>query len=81
MTELATTEQPAEIMVRPVPLSHGSYALYPTPSGGLHLVYRVKGSDQDGHMEIPAFVVETAAKMAGDEDLGPLAVLLGRAPE
>ena len=81
MTQVAVTAPESEVVVRPTPISHGSYALYPTPSGGLHLVYRVKGSEADGHIDIPAFVINAASTMAGDQDLGPLAALLGRVPE
>lgn len=60
----------------PVPVSAGSYALYHTPAGGIHLVYRPFGTDTDQHLDVPAFVVTMARKAAGGGDLGPLGALL-----
>lgn len=56
-----------DVVAPPEPLSMGTYALFQTPKGGLHLVYRPKGSPEDVHMEIPAFVVSMAQKMANGE--------------
>lgn len=69
---------PAEVVAPPQPISQGTYALFETPGGGLHLVYRQKGATEDTHMEIPAFVVSMAQKMANGES-GPtgIAKLLG----
>ena len=66
MTEVETRpETPAApAPAGPVAVSKGTYALFQTPAGGLHLVYRVIGADQDTHMEIPAFVVTMATKAA-----------------
>lgn len=35
----------------------GTFALFDTPAGGLHLVYRPEGAQQDVHQEIPAAAV------------------------
>lgn len=79
---VATIEEPAvqrSVAPAPVPLSHGSYAIYGTPEGGLHLVYRTKGSEKDDHLEVPSFVLGMARKAAAGQDLGPLGFLLGEA--
>jgi len=60
----------------PVPASAGSYALYHTPAGGIHLVYRPFGAEEDQHLDVPPFVIAMARKAAGGGDLGPLGALL-----
>ena len=67
-----------ELVAPPEPLSQGTYALFQTPKGGLHLVYRAKGAEEDTHMEIPPFVVAMAQKMAnGEGDPIGIAKMLG----
>jgi hypothetical protein len=56
----------------PKPAMQGSFALFETPEGGLHLVYRVAGSDDEQHVEIPAFMVQMAKNMDGQ---GPMAMM------
>ena len=75
MSETAT-EQETEAPAGPVPVSSGSYALYHTPKGGVHLVYRPFGTEEDQHLDIPPFVIGMAKKAAGGQDLGPLGALL-----
>lgn len=65
MTEAETPPETPAAPAPPAPISQGTYALFQTPAGGLHLVYRVKGAEQDTHMEIPPFVVSMATKAAG----------------
>jgi hypothetical protein len=48
----------------PTPFSVGSYALYRTPKGGIHLVYRPKGAEEDTHIDIPPMIVKMAEKAA-----------------
>ncbi len=72
MSELAEQEAPPA----PVPVSAGSYALFHTPKGGVHLVYRPFGADQDQHLDVPPFVIKMAKSAAGGSDLGPLGALL-----
>lgn len=79
---VATTDQAqeqAEPAAGDAPLSQGSYAVYATGDGGLHLVYRPAGAPEDQHMPIPAFVVGLAEKAAAGQNLGPLGFLLGGA--
>lgn len=71
-----TTEPDAPAPSGPVPASAGSYALYHTPQGGIHLVYRPFGSEEDQHLDVPPFVIAMARKAAGGGDLGPLGALL-----
>jgi hypothetical protein len=56
----------------PQPAMQGTFALYETPDGGLHLVYRVTGSDDEQHVEIPGFMVNLAKQMEGQ---GPMAMI------
>lgn len=70
----------------PVPISQGTYALFQTPSGALHLVYRAEGRE-DQHVEIPSVMVAMGRKMAdraaGGEALdmgGMLGMLAGGRP-
>lgn len=70
------TQAPAPAPAPPVPASAGSYALYHTPQGGVHLVYRPFGSEEDQHLDVPPFVIAMARKAAGGGDLGPLGALL-----
>lgn len=54
----------------PVPDSQGTYAVYRTPRGAIHLVYRPEGVDEDQHLEIPAMIVNMAEKAAAGENVG-----------
>lgn len=56
--------------LRPVPDSQGTYAVYRTPRGAIHLVYRPKGTEEDQHLEIPAMIVNMAEKAARGENVG-----------
>lgn len=63
----------------PAPLVSGSFALYEMKDGGMHLVYRLMGSDQDVHQDFPAFVVKMAMQAAeGKGPLGHLNKMIGR---
>jgi hypothetical protein len=67
----------SEIVEPPVPLSQGTYALFETPNGGLHLVYHPKGAADDIHLEIPAFVVKLANQAASGHGGPDISKLLG----
>lgn len=54
-----------EVKTPPELLMEGSFALYATPSGGMHLAYRLKDDEEDKHMEIPPMLVSMAAQMQG----------------
>ena len=54
----------------PVPDSQGTYAVYRTPKGAIHLVYRPQGVEEDQHLEIPAMIVSMAEKAAAGENVG-----------
>lgn len=54
----------------PVPDSQGTYAVYRTPKGAIHLVYRPEGAEEDQHLEIPAMIVNMAEKAASGENVG-----------
>ena len=66
----------AEVISPPVPISQGTYAIFETPKGGLHLVYRVKGAAEDTHLEIPAFVMQMAQRASGQDGMD-LSKMLG----
>lgn len=61
----AIQEAAPEETTGPQLLMEGSFALYATPSGGMHLAYRLKAEDEDKHMEIPPMLVNMAAQMQG----------------
>lgn len=63
----------------PAPVSCGRYALYETPGGGRHLVYRPDGEDEDQHVDIPAFIMNMAQKAMNGEGPGLLGKLMGGA--
>lgn len=70
-------ENPPEISdnseTGPIAVSVGTYALYRTPDGGAHLVYRAEGAEEDVHMPIPAMALQLASKMAeGDLPIPPM---------
>lgn len=72
----ALKQEPPAPPAPPTPVSAGSYALYHTPAGGIHLVYRPFGAEEDQHLDVPPFVITMARRAAGTGDLGPLGVLL-----
>lgn len=64
----------------PTPKMKGTFALYDTDKGGLHLVYRSDDNpDQDQHIPVPAFIVSMAQRAAsgGGLDAGMLGKLMG----
>lgn len=71
-----TTQTPEQAAAGPVPISAGRYALYDTPQGGKHLVYKPDGTDEDQHIEIPGFIVSMAEKAASGGGIAP--GMLGR---
>jgi hypothetical protein len=60
----------------PEPALRGTFALYETPAGGMHLAWRADGEEEAHHVEVPAFAV-TMAKAQIDGD-GRSAGFLGR---
>jgi len=63
----------------PVPESQGTYAIFKTPKGGIHLVYRPEGMTEDQHLEIPAMIVNMAERAAAGENVGgPFGKLLAK---
>ena len=66
MNEQERAEEPAA----PVPDSAGTYAVYRTPKGAIHLVYRPQGAEEDQHMEIPAMIVSMAERAAAGDNIG-----------
>lgn len=64
----------------PTPKMKGTFALYDTDKGGLHLVYRTDDNPgQDQHIPVPAFIVSMASRAAngGGLDAGMLGKLMG----
>ena len=49
-------------------LLRGRFALYHTPSGGMHLVWCAENEAEMHHVEVPAFAVKMAqAQLGGDK--------------
>lgn len=62
----------------PVEISKGAYGIYATPEGGMHIVYRPKGVDEDAHLPIPpAMMRMMLAKGTGGGRLNQLKALIG----
>jgi hypothetical protein len=61
----------------PAPVSCGRYALYETPGGGRHLVYRPDGEAEDAHVDIPPFIMNMAQRAMNGEGPGLLGKLMG----
>lgn len=51
-------------------VSKGSYSIYKTDDGGMHIAYRPEGAEEDGHMPIPAMMLQMM--IAATEGKGPL---------
>jgi len=66
----------SEVIAPPVPISQGTYAIFETPSGGYHLVYRVHGAAEDTHLEIPGAIVSMATRMAGGDGVFDISKLM-----
>jgi hypothetical protein len=62
--------EPLPAQVPQEAVSQGTYALYETPKGGIHLVYRPEGASEDQHMDIPPLAVQAARSMSGMPDGG-----------
>jgi hypothetical protein len=54
-------------------LVHGTFSVYKTEEGGLHVAYRLDGSSEDGHLPIPAGIIKLASAAASGR--GPLGML------
>lgn len=67
----------AVIVAPPKALSQGTYAIFPTPNGGLHLAFRPQGAAEDSHLEIPPFVLKMAQQMADGHGGPDIMSLLG----
>lgn len=73
MTRYGDYEEPGEAAGEPpapVPDSQGTYAVYRTPKGAIHLVYRPQGAEEDQHMEVPPFAVELMDRAQAGEQIG-----------
>lgn len=79
MTTPDTAPAPADTppATPPAPVSCGRYALYETPGGGRHLVYRPDGEAEDQHVDIPPFIMNMAQKAMNGEGPGLLGKLMG----
>lgn len=66
----------------PIPLAHGSYAVFEKPDGGVHLTVRPHGENEERHLDLPGPMVAMAKKMLAGEmpfpGAGIVAKLKGR---
>lgn len=61
----------------PVPMVEGKFAIYTTPGGGYHLVYRPTTAEEDHHFEIPdAAAALLNQVMGGDAPTGIMGRML-----
>jgi len=60
-------------------LFKGQFSVYKTDDGGLHVAYRLDGTETDGHLPVPAAVLRLGfAAAAGRGPLAMLARVVGR---
>lgn len=61
-------------------VSKGVYSIYKTEDGGMHISYRAEDADEDGHLPVPAMMLQMM--FAATEGKGPLgrmkAFVMGR---
>jgi hypothetical protein len=55
-------------------LVKGSFSVYKTDEGGLHLAFRLAGAEEDGHVPVPAGIVRLALSAASGK--GPLGMIM-----
>jgi len=48
---------------QPTLLTKGKFGIFETPEGGIHLLFRIEGQDEDKHMEFSPMMLK-AMKMA-----------------
>jgi hypothetical protein len=74
--ELSMSDVTAMIAEAPAgKLIHGTFTVYKTDEGGLHIAYLLDGDGQEtGHVPIPAGILRMATMAAGGK--GPLGLLL-----
>ena len=48
----------------PTILHQGRYRLYKLPDGGMHVVYKMDGQDEEKHMEVPGQILSMAEGLA-----------------
>jgi hypothetical protein len=61
----------------PVAFLKGTFALYDTPAGGIHLAFRLDGEDADRHHELPAGMAAMLRQAAAGETGGKTPGMLG----
>lgn len=61
-------------------LMRGTFSLYRTPEGGLHIAFRPVNGEEDQHLPIPPALVKMAmAAQSGKGPFGHMAKMFGRA--
>lgn len=78
-SQISTDELDTPTASGPTPTVAGTFAVYQMNNGGMHFVYRLAGTEEDIHQDIPAFAVKMA--MQAFEGKGPMASvakMLGR---
>lgn len=69
------SEPNAEVALpEPVLLLKGKFGIFETPEGGIHLVFKLEGQDEDKHMEFTPFMLK-AMQMAFPGKGNPLQML------
>ena len=63
---------------RPEVLYSGTFAVYNTPDGGYHLVYRLKDETEDRHMPVPGRLVKMAEGMTQGKKINLMSLLRGK---
>lgn len=63
-----------EVSNKPKPFMTGTYALFRTEDGGVHVSYSTADSDETNHVQIPAMIFNMAMKMANGENFNPMSL-------
>jgi hypothetical protein len=71
---VALADLPALIAAAPAgKLIRGTFTVYKTGEGGLHIAYLLDGQEETGHVPIPAGILRMATMASGGK--GPLGML------
>jgi hypothetical protein len=71
---MSDTDKEIVKMVNPTLLLKGAFGIWETPDGGIHLVFKLDGQDEDKHMEFTPFMLK-AMQMAFPGKGNPLQML------
>lgn len=63
MTSQTDTQAPAAVADPPTPFLKGIFSIFDLPDGGILIVYRPEGAENDEHIPIPAVLAQVLRGM------------------